>query len=94
MYESISGDHNGTPRRCYPRGKGRRGILRGRFATRRDHCVPTLPEAVDGIAGPGRSLKDTKRYEPCGGIGIEKETDLEGHDDVRENPCDQITPVI
>jgi hypothetical protein len=39
-------------------------------------------------------LKDTKRYEPCGGIGIEKETDLEGHDDVRENPCDQITPVI
>ena len=49
---------------------------------------------VDGIAGLGRSMKDTEGYETCGGIGIEKETDLKGHDDVRENQCDQIIPVI
>jgi len=61
---------------------------------RQDRCVPTLPEVVDEIVGPGRSMKDTKGYETCGRIGIEKETDLEAHYDVRENPCNEITPVI
>lgn len=94
VYGSVSGDHNGSSQLRYRRGKGRWGIPRGQFATRQDRYGPTLPEVVDEIAGPGRSMKDTKGDETCGRIGNEKETDLEGHYDVRENPCHQITPVI
>jgi hypothetical protein len=62
---------------------------------RRGRCVPTRPEGVDGADDLGRKRRDTKGHEACREIGKRViETDLEGHDDIREDACDQIISFI
>jgi hypothetical protein len=62
---------------------------------RPDRCVPTRLEVVDGDDDLERKRRDTKGHETCREIGKRViETDLEGHDDIREDACDQIIPLI